>query len=942
MILKGSERGNARQLADHLLNVMDNDHVDVHRLQGFIANDVHGAFEEIHAISKATNCKKFLFSLSLSPPSNEMVRVEDFEAVIDQAMERLGLADQPHVIIFHEKNGRRHAHLVVSRIDTKKLRAITLSFYKERLNALGREIYLSHGWDMPDGFTDRIINDPLNFGLEEWQTSKRAKRDPKALKSIMRDCWARSDDQVSFEAALKEQGFWLARGDKRSFVAIDHKGTIYSLSRWLGVKPQELKTRLGTPGALPSIEERLTEISATFDGAQGDKAEAAETNYADQMDGLQQQRQRIVERQRLERLDLKSIQQSRRIEEAKARSLKLNTGIRGLWDRLTGNHQKFIAENKAILESTAARDRLEQQELIEGHKGERQQLQTHIDRLSKHQEIGRADLAAKIGSACHNPDIADIAKRIHEKPETLLDIITKEKSVFSEKDIESYLGKYIPDMVDRQATKSAIMNSAHLVGLTDGENRQTNIRYSTHDQVNLEHGMVHTVKIMADSDKHAVHPRLIAEAIKHQNTQLKKTVRGSLSDEQSEAISHITGKEQISAIVGLAGSGKSTMLAAAKDAWEAQGYRVLGAALAGKAADGLQNASGIKSRTLASYEMSWRNGRHELSENDVLVIDEAGMIGSRQMARFVAHAKSKGAKLVLVGDPAQLQAIGAGAPFRTISERIGFAELEHIRRQRVDWQCEASLNLARGSVAEALHSYDTHAAITFTQNSDNAIAELVEDYMADCDFGETSATRIALTHRRADVKTINESIRQRWKDRGKLANETIIETENGTRSFASGDRILFTQNEHALGVKNGTLGTLLHMDGDKLTIRLDDQEKNSNARSISINLHDYAALDHGYATTIHKSQGCTVDSAFVLAAPSMDRNLTYVALSRHRESAKLYAGHDAFKDMRALTRKLARKREKEMTLDYQVEERRHEKFHTELSNNRGHLQPEMC
>ena len=139
-------------------------------------------------------------------------------------------------------------------------------------------------------------------------------------------------------------------------------------------------------------------------------------------------------------------------------------------------------------------------------------------------------------------------------------------------------------------------------------------------------------------------------------------------------------------VVGFAGAGKSTMLAAAREAWEAQGYQVHGAALAGRAAEGLEESSGIASRTLASWDRSWQNERHQLGRGDVLVVDEAGMVGSRQLARFVGEAEVRGAKLVLVGDHEQLQAIGAGAPFRAIAERIGHASLGEIKRQQEPWQ----------------------------------------------------------------------------------------------------------------------------------------------------------------------------------------------------------------------------------------------------------------
>lgn len=254
MILKGSQRGGAQALALHLLNEADNDHVEVHSVNGFMASDVEGALQEIQAIARATNCKQFMFSLSLCPPQDAVVPDQDFLDAIQQAMEKLGLTGQPHVIIFHEKNARRHCHVVISRIDTDVMKAINLPFFKERLCELSHELYLTHGWDMPKGHEDRTLSDPLNYSLEEQQVANRAKRDPKAIKALLQECWACSDNKVSFVTALQENGFTLARGDRRGFVALDADGNVYSLSRWLGVKTKELKARLGDPDLLPNIE----------------------------------------------------------------------------------------------------------------------------------------------------------------------------------------------------------------------------------------------------------------------------------------------------------------------------------------------------------------------------------------------------------------------------------------------------------------------------------------------------------------------------------------------------------------------------------------------------------------------------------------------------------------------------------------------------------------
>ncbi len=189
MILKGSQRGNAAQLARHLLNDKDNEHIALHEVRGFLSEDLANALAEADAIAKGTRCKQFLFSLSLSPPEIENVPIEVFETAIEMIEQKLGLDDHPRAIVFHEKEGRRHAHAVWSRIDAETMTAKNLPFFKSKLMDISKELYLEHGWDMPKGFIDRELKNPLNFSLSEWQQAKRIKQDPRLIKAMFRECW---------------------------------------------------------------------------------------------------------------------------------------------------------------------------------------------------------------------------------------------------------------------------------------------------------------------------------------------------------------------------------------------------------------------------------------------------------------------------------------------------------------------------------------------------------------------------------------------------------------------------------------------------------------------------------------------------------------------------------------------------------------------------------
>ncbi|TBG96421.1 Ti-type conjugative transfer relaxase TraA, partial (plasmid) [Rhizobium leguminosarum] len=534
-----------------------------------------------------------------------------------------------------------------------------------------------------------------------------------------------------------------------------------------------------------------------------------------------------------------------------------------------------------------------------------------------------------------SPQSADRnAETIRRRPDEILKLITNEKSVFNRYDIARALHRTINDDPQTfQNAFAAVMASKALVQLKPDSSslrgRDGEARYSTVEMVAIEGVIASNVMAMKARQNHGVFKRHVDAAIAAQDKSIQAgnpSPGQGLSAEQRHAIEHVTGPGQIAVVIGFAGAGKSTMLAAARHAWEAQGYRVHGAALAGKAAEGLEQSSGIASRTLASWEYSWQADRGRLNARDVFVIDEGGMVGSRQLARFVDEVKRAGAKLVLVGDHEQLQAIGAGAPFRAIAEAVGHAQLSEVRRQRTDWQKQASIDFASHRTAAGLSAYEARGSVHLKTDRAETLKAIIADYVADRSANPND-TRIAMAHRRDDVRAINAGIRARLQDRGELSRSTstsddrgeelTYQTNNGKRSFARGDRIVFLENDRDLAVKNGMLGEVIAVAPDAIQVRLDGKARTQDGqRQVIIPVNSYQAFDHGYATTIHKTQGATVDRSFVLASTTMDRHLTYVAMTRHREEVQLYAGLDAFKTVRSLTETLSRSGVKETTLDY--------------------------
>jgi ATP-dependent exoDNAse (exonuclease V) alpha subunit len=230
------------------------------------------------------------------------------------------------------------------------------------------------------------------------------------------------------------------------------------------------------------------------------------------------------------------------------------------------------------------------------------------------------------------------------------------------------------------------------------------------------------------------------------------------------------------------------------------------------------------------------------------VIDEAGMVGTRQLERVLSHAAQAGAKVVLVGDPQQLQSIEAGAAFRSIQERHGGAEIGEVRRQQEDWQRNATRDLANGRIGHALEAYRSHGMAHEAQTREQARADLIDRWDHDRQ-ASPDKSRIILTHTNDEVRALNEAARMRMRAAGDLGHEVRLTVQHGARNFAGGDRIMFLQNERGLGVKNGTLGTIEQVSAQSMTVQTDD------GRSVRFDLKDYNKIDHGYAATIHKRRG---------------------------------------------------------------------------------------
>ena len=393
MIIKASKRGGSKDLAAHLMSD-ENDHVDVLALKGAMSDNLPDALQEMYATSRATKCRKFMLSISFNPPPDAQVDEALIKQTMNRSLAQLKLSAQPYVLVAHEKEGRRHYHAVVSLIDTQDIKAIKLPYFKTKLNALAKDLYLENGWELPKGFENPRLKDPSNFTLAEWQQAKRHQLDPKEIKAQIGQAWQISDNQTSLNHALNEVGYFLARGDRRGFVVMNWQGEIYALSRMAGVKTRELRARLGEADKLPTVEDIKALIANKSEKLHQRLSADLKAQHQKERQPFLHEKQAVVQRQRQERTALKSHHQKRTHQENQARQAKIRHGWRGLWDFFTGKSRKQHAQNKLDAAANLVRDQKEKEALITQQLQELQKMAAHYKALKARHAGGKTGAAS--------------------------------------------------------------------------------------------------------------------------------------------------------------------------------------------------------------------------------------------------------------------------------------------------------------------------------------------------------------------------------------------------------------------------------------------------------------------------------------------------------------------------------------------------------------------
>lgn len=464
------------------------------------------------------------------------------------------------------------------------------------------------------------------------------------------------------------------------------------------------------------------------------------------------------------------------------------------------------------------------------------------------------------------------------------DGLTAHHSAFERRDVARALAEGLPrgaSVVNVEALADRVLQRPELVALPS-VGRGGELRHTTFELLETERALLESAHRARETGRGLASAPALRAALARFPL---------LSDEQIAMVERVARSGAgVDVVIGQAGTGKTLALAAARASWETSGLEVLGTSLSARAARNLTDGAGIESLTLAKLLSGIESGGVELGPGHVVVVDEAGMVGTRDLARLTEVSDNADAKLVLVGDPRQLPEIEAGGTLAALVSRIGATELTENRRQIDHSERFALAALRRGRSEVALATYERAGKIHTAPSLREAQVELVESWVAA--FGQ-GLDAVMLAVARQEVAVLNELARAELRGADRLGSDVL---EAVGRGFALGDRVVCLRNDRRLDVLNGMTGEVARPFGAGLIVSTRDGERLLPASYI-----EAGHLDHGYALTVHKAQGLTVDKAYVLATATLTKEAGYVALSRAREGSELFvpldtgldeAGHD--------------------------------------------------
>lgn len=500
-------------------------------------------------------------------------------------------------------------------------------------------------------------------------------------------------------------------------------------------------------------------------------------------------------------------------------------------------------------------------------------------------------------------------EQLSHHPKSILEALTRHQAIFTEQDIDRFLEKHALHG-DCSKLKEAVLSHLSVIPLYDKETGEKTSFYTTQEVRKEEEKLLRFADAIA---KRSV--PVLSDA------SIKKGMEGrAFSQEQKAAYDKCVGSDRnFSIIQGRAGVGKSYVLLAICKAHQAAGFRVIGLAPTHKVATALKDNGFETTNTCHGFVFS-----HEAKDfplKTLVVVDEAAMMGSSLSVELFNVVKKSGAKLILVGDDRQLSSVDRSGAFGLLAERFGAVELQDVRRQTIGWQKVVSEHLSQDNIKDAVSLLQENKGIIWSATKEESLAILLKEWSQDI---KSEGIRQMLASRNVDVDALNQGARELLRNQGKLGDlEIICRTQRGQAPFAVGDRIQFTKTNKLQGLENGRFGVIDHIDPKTKMIHV--TLDNTETREIDPTI--YTGLRHGYAATVYKSQGSTLDCVYVLHGRATNKATNYVALTRQTKSLSLYVAKDETPTEHSLIHQMSRDSNKSSSLLFDAErdiERRQE------------------
>jgi hypothetical protein len=484
----------------------------------------------------------------------------------------------------------------------------------------------------------------------------------------------------------------------------------------------------------------------------------------------------------------------------------------------------------------------------------------------------------------------------------LVDNLTQRNPTFTARELDKALSYGGLGSDEREKFRSEILADKNVVGLKETAEGDVT-RYTTRKVLASEMSLLREAQKLGDDRTHGL-----------SETRVDETAAAfTLKPEQAQALAHLTGQEGFAVLWGEAGTGKSHTLNATRSAYEAEGARVIGMSWTNDVVQQMRGDGFRNANTIASEMNALEAGRTQWNANTVLIIDEAAMVSTDELARVAGAARKAGAKMIIAGDDAQLPSIERGGMFETLRQRQGAAILTEVQRVSDAEQQVAFNKMHKGGVEgyrDALGTFEKAGGLHWTDKQADALRDMAQRYTADV-TAEPEKRRFMFAFTNAEVATLNEHARAVHWQRGDLGEDRQLETKHGQAVFAEGDRIQFSGNGYGkrardAGMTNGRVGTLTGIEtGDdgrtRMTVALDAAK--GKVQEVSFFLGDdgkageFNNFKHGYAGTIYRGQGRTLDEAYVCHSSLWRSSAAYVALTRHRENVHIFAAYETLRAM---------------------------------------------